>query len=145
MVYLSSTSLACIMGLLGCSQKQTLDRGMKGRQQPPFPQTSTSKRQGKIRKFLKFIPDFYVLMFCLHVYLCKGVGSPGTDSYELPCGSWEFHLGPLEDHPSYQLLFCLFLNQVIMTHTYNLSTLEALDYIVIQGQFGLHIETQVSK
>ena len=39
-------------------------------------------------------------MFCLHVYLCEGVGFPGTgvaDSCDLPWGCWEFNPGPLEE------------------------------------------------
>lgn len=61
------------------------------------------------------------------ICVCAGVGCPGagvTESYELSCGSWELNLGPLEDQLCDQLLFCLFLNQVMMAHTYNLSTLE---------------------
>ena len=54
-------------------------------------------------------------VFCLHVYLgeyyvcawClwrseEGVGSPGIgvrDGFELPWGSWESILGPVEEHP----------------------------------------------
>ena len=60
------------------------------------------------------------LVFCLHVYLCEGIRSPGTgiiDSYELPCGCWELKLGPLEEkpvlftaEPSLQLPKMIFLN-----------------------------------
>ena len=41
-------------------------------------------------------------MFCLHVCLCEGVGSPGTgvtDSCELPCGCWVLNLSSLEEQP----------------------------------------------
>ena len=71
---------------------------------------------------------FFNSLFCLHVCLYEGVGSPEigvTDNYELPCCSWELNSGRLEDQPSYQLLFCLFLNPIMMAHTYNLSNLEA--------------------
>ena len=43
-----------------------------------------------------------VLVFCLHVCSYKGVGFPGTgatDSYELPCGSWESNQGSPEGQP----------------------------------------------
>lgn len=29
--------------------------------------------------------------------LCEGVGYHGTDSCELPCGSWELNLGSLKE------------------------------------------------
>jgi hypothetical protein len=35
----------------------------------------------------------------LQVCLCEGVSSGVTGSYELPCGYWEFNLGPLEEQP----------------------------------------------
>ena len=41
-----------------------------------------------------------MLVFYLHVCLCKGVQSPGTgatESYELPCGCWDLNLSPLEE------------------------------------------------
>ena len=40
------------------------------------------------------------LVFCLHVYLCEGIGAPGirvTDSCELLCGCWELNPGLLEE------------------------------------------------
>ena len=42
------------------------------------------------------------LVFCLHICLCEGVGSPGsrvTGSCELPCGCWEWNLGLVEERP----------------------------------------------
>ena len=42
------------------------------------------------------------LVFCRHVCLCEGVGSPGTgvtDSCELPCGCWESNPHSLKEQP----------------------------------------------
>ena len=43
------------------------------------------------------------IVFRLHVYLCEGIGSPGTgvkkkDSCELPCGDWKLNPGPLKNN-----------------------------------------------
>ena len=43
----------------------------------------------------------YILVFCLHVCLCEGVGSPETgiivDSCELASVCWELNPGPLDE------------------------------------------------
>ena len=52
--------------------------------------------------FTNIIFILYVLVFCLHVHLCEGVGSSGTgivDSFELSCGWWKLNLRPLEEQP----------------------------------------------
>lgn len=56
----------------------------------------------------------FELVFCLHVCLCEGVGSPGsgvTDSSEVPCGCWKLNQGSLLliSKPSPCLFVCLFV------------------------------------
>ena len=49
-----------------------------------------------------FICISCAMVFCLHGYLCEGVGDSGagvTESCELLRGCWELTSGPLEDWP----------------------------------------------
>ena len=53
--------------------------------------------------FLNYLFIFILcaLMLCLHVCLCEGGRSHGTeltDSCELPCGCWELNPGSVEEH-----------------------------------------------
>jgi hypothetical protein len=61
---------------------------------PPLPPALS------IFKIILFIDC--ALVFCLHIYLNEGIGSPGTGvtgSRELPCGCWELNASTLEQQP----------------------------------------------
>lgn len=52
--------------------------------------------------FLFCFNSFYFILFGLHVCLCEGIRSPGTevtDSCDLPGGCWELNLDPRAEWP----------------------------------------------
>jgi hypothetical protein len=78
-------------------------------------------------------------VFCLHVCLREGVGSPGTgvtDSCELPSGCWELNLGPLGEQPVLLVTEPSF--QPSMVHCYlNILTMS----LSVKGALSLHRQT----